>query len=103
MRILFAICLLLLVLRPLRAQDFKVERDTAGTFFLLSAGQRTAFDTAAVRVSLVRKASDEALLRSEVELLERLLTVRRQWAVVRDERDALAEILKQSQQCAKHP
>lgn len=99
--LLLAFCCCLLAVGA-AAQDFKVERDTAGRFLLLSAGQRVAFDTAEVRRNWLRKASDEAALRQELELLERLLAVRRQWAVVRDERDALAEILKQSQQCATH-
>lgn len=99
MRLHFAFCLLLFAVGSVTAQTFNVERDTSG-YYLLSQGQRVRFDTAEVRRNWARKVSDEAALRQEVELLERLLTIRRQWVTVRDERDALAEILKKSQECA---
>lgn len=76
--------------------DFQVERDTAGQFLLIQDGAKTVFDTAFVANSLVTKTKEESAIKAEIELLERLILLRRQLAVVSDERKTLNDILKKS-------
>lgn len=78
------------------AQEYSVERDTLGRFLLLQNGQKTAFDTSYVVQSLAAKVKEEAAIKTEVDLLERLILLRRQMAVVADERKTLEEIIKKA-------
>jgi hypothetical protein len=95
MHIVLILCLPLFSLA--QTAEFKVELDTAGQYILIQDGkQRTPFDTAYVSQSLVSKSKDKAAIQTEIDLLERLVMLRRQLAIVSDERETLENILKKA-------
>lgn len=96
MRLIFLILLLADSLCAAAQTEYSVERDTSGRFLLLQNGQKTIFDTAYVAQSLTSKVKEEAAIKTEIDLIERLILLRRQMAVIGDERKTLAEILKKA-------
>lgn len=81
--------------------EYRVERDSAGLFVLLQNGNKTPFDTAFVAASALKKQGEEADVKAEIDLLERLVLLRRQRAVIKEERNTLEDILKKARN-AKH-
>lgn len=83
--------------------DYKVERDTAGGFLLLQGGQRTPFDTATLQVNLKQKQEEQAALETEIQLLERLVVLRRQVQISKQEQNTLLDIITKARSAAVLP
>ena len=82
--------------------DYQVEnRDS--NFVLIQNGQRVPFDTAQVQVSLAQKSEEVTALETEIGLLERLVMLRRQLAVAREEKRTLFDIIEKARKCETPP
>lgn len=96
MKLLIIAALLFVALAATAQTEYSVERDSVGRFLLLQSGQKTAFDTAYIAQSCAAKAKEEAAIKAEIDLIERLILLRRQVAVVGEEKRTLEDILKKS-------
>lgn len=96
-KIFFTLSLILAALLAFAQQpaapDFKVERDTAGGFLLVQGGQRTPFDTTTLQNNLQQKRDEQLALETEIQLLERLVMLRRQVIVAKQEQTTLLDII----------
>ena len=95
--ILTSLCLLLLCL-SLSAQSFEIRRDSVG-FYMLSGSGQTRFDTAQVVTTLTQKRTESTAIETEIQLLERLVVLRRQLAATKSEETTLSEILEKARRC----
>lgn len=102
-KLLLSIALCAFALVAMSQTDYKVERDTEGQFLLLQNGSKTVFDTAYVATSLDKKIKEEKAIQTEIDLIDRLILLRRQLAIVTDERKTLEDILKKSRDASKTP
>jgi hypothetical protein len=82
--------------------DYRVEKQDSA-FVLIQNGQRVPFDTAQVQVSFVQKSDEVSALETEIGLLERLVMLRRQLAVAREEKRTLLDIIEKARQCKTPP
>ena len=81
------------------APDYQIEkRDSA--FVLIQNGRAVPFDTAQVQLNLMQKSEEVGALETEIALLERLVMLRRQLAVAREEKRTLIDILEKARQCS---
>ena len=80
--------------------DYKVERDSVDRFFLLQGGRRTPFDTTQLRLSLQKKQGEQEALQAEINLLERIVILRRQVQVNKDESSTLLDIIDKARSAA---
>lgn len=96
---LFFLFAALLMCSAAHAQiNYSIERDSAG-FVMIQEGRTVAFDTATVHRNLAQKDQALQVLENEIQLIERLVLLRRQAALVRDERNTLTDILEKARQC----
>ncbi|MCB0534424.1 MAG: hypothetical protein KDD14_19645 [Saprospiraceae bacterium] len=80
------------------AADYQIEkRDSA--FVLIQNGRIVPFDTAQVQLNLVQKSDEVGALETEIALLERLVLLRRQLALAREEKRTLIDIIEKARQC----
>ena len=78
--------------------DYQVEsRDS--NFILIQNGQAVPFDTAQVQINLQQKTEEVSAIETEISLLERLVMLRRQLAVARDEQRTLVDIIEKARKC----
>lgn len=80
------------------AADYQIEKRDSG-FALIQNGRAVPFDTAQVQQNLVQKSDEVGALETEIALLERLVLLRRQLAVAREEKRTLIDILEKARQC----
>lgn len=78
--------------------DYLVEKRDSG-FVLIQNGRTVQFDTAQVQVNLAQKADEVSTLETEIALLERLVMLRRQLSVARDEKRTLIDIIEKARKC----
>lgn len=77
---------------------YEVKRDSVG-FYMLSNGNQTRFDTAQVVQTLEKKQEETLSIENEIQLLERLVVLRRQLAATRNDENTLREILEKARKC----
>ncbi len=82
--------------------DYLIEKQDSA-FVLIQNGQRVPFDTAQVQVSLAQKSEEVTALETEIGLLERLVMLRRQLAVAREEKRTLFDIIEKARKCETPP
>ncbi len=78
--------------------DYQVEKRDS-SFVLIQNGRTVPFDTAQVQANLAQKADEVNTLETEIALLERLVMLRRQMAVARDEKRTLVDIIEKARKC----
>jgi hypothetical protein len=83
------------------AADYKIEKRDSLGYVLLQNGRTVPFDTAQVQTNLVQKSEEVATIETEIGLLERLVMLRRQLAVAREEKRTLNDILEKARQCTE--
>src|SRR5262245_506107 len=83
--------------------DYKIEKRDSLGYVLIQHGRTVPFDTAQVQVNLSQKMEEVTVLETEIGLLERLVMLRRQLAVAREEKRTLNDILEKSRQCTPSP
>ncbi len=83
--------------------DYKIEKRDSLGYILLQNGRTVPFDTAQVQVNLAKKAEEVNAIETEIGLLERLVMLRRQLAVAREEKRTLNDILEKARQCTPSP
>lgn len=80
--------------------DYLVEKRDSN-FVLIQNGRTVQFDTVQVQVNLSQKTDEVNTLETEIALLERLVMLRRQLAVARDEKRTLIDIIEKARKCEK--
>ena len=83
--------------------DYKIEKHDSLGYVLLQNGRTVPFDTAQVQTNLVQKTEEVGTIETEIGLLERLVMLRRQLAVAREEKRTLNDILEKARQCTASP
>lgn len=78
---------------------YSIERDSTGGFVMIQGAQVIPFDTATVRQNLTQKDQALQVVENEIALLERLVLLRRQAAMIREEQKTLSEILEKARKC----
>ncbi|MBK8968628.1 MAG: hypothetical protein R3D58_07060 [Saprospiraceae bacterium] len=78
--------------------DYQIEKQDS-SFFFVQNGLRVPFDTAQVQVNLIQKSDEVIALETEIGLLERLVVLRRQLAVAREEKRTLLDIIEKARKC----
>lgn len=78
--------------------DYLVEKRDSG-FVLIQNGRTVPFDTTQVQTNLAQKADEVSTLETEIALLERLVMLRRQLSVARDEKRTLFDIIEKARKC----
>jgi len=78
--------------------DYQVQMQDS-SFVLIQNGRTVPFDTAQVQANLVQKTDEVSALETEIALLERLVMLRRQLTVVREEKRTLIDIIEKSRKC----
>ena len=81
--------------------DYKIEKRDSLGYVLLQNGRTVPFDTAQVQTNLVQKSEEVGVIETEIGLLERLVMLRRQLAVAREEKRTLNDILEKARQCTE--
>ena len=85
------------------AADYKIEKRDSLGYVLLQHGRTVPFDTAQVQTNLAQKTEEVGAIETEIGLLERLVMLRRQLAVAREEKRTLNDILEKTRQCTATP
>lgn len=83
------------------AADYKIEKRDSLGYVLLQNGRTVPFDTAQVQTNLAQKTEEVGVIETEIALLERLVMLRRQLAVAREEKRTLNDILEKARQCTE--
>lgn len=83
--------------------DYKIEKRDSLGYVLIQNGKTVPFDTAQVQTNLVQKTEEVGTIESEIALVERLVMLRRQLAVAREEKRTLNDILEKARQCTVPP
>ena len=96
--ILLALCLSLAASAQ-NSAEYRVEKGEKD-FVLLQNGQYVVFDTLQVQTNLAQKTGEVSDLETEIALLERLILLRRQLVLAREEKRTLHDILEKARQCA---
>ena len=81
--------------------DYIIEKRDSLGYVLLQNGRTVPFDTAQVQTNLVQKSEEVGVIETEIGLLERLVMLRRQLAVAREEKRTLNDILEKARQCTE--
>ena len=81
--------------------DYKIEKRDSLGYVLLQNGRTVPFDTAQVQTNLLQKSEEVGVIETEIGLLERLVMLRRQLAVAREEKRTLNDILEKARQCTE--
>ena len=101
MKLVIPFLLLSLFATAQTRSDYKIEkRDDLG-YVLLQNGRTVPFDTAQVQTNLAQKSEEVGVIETEIGLLERLVMLRRQLAVAREEKRTLTDILEKARQCTE--
>ena len=103
MKLIIPFLLLSLFATAQTGSDYKIEKRDSLGYVLLQNGRTVPFDTAQVQVNLVQKTEEVNTIETEIGLLERLVMLRRQLAVAREEKRTLNDILEKARQCTLSP
>ncbi|MCC6460469.1 MAG: hypothetical protein IT260_08365 [Saprospiraceae bacterium] len=101
MKLLIPFLLLSLFANAQAGSDYKIEKRDSVGFVLLQNGITVPFDTAQVQTNLLQKTEEVGVIETEIGLLERLVMLRRQLAVAREEKRTLNDILEKARQCTE--
>ncbi len=82
--------------------DYQIELRESG-YVLIQNGRTVPFDTVQVQQNLMQKTEEATTLETEIGLLERLVVLRRQLALVREEKRTLSDIIEKARQCNDSP
>jgi hypothetical protein len=99
--LLLALCLSLAAPAQ-NSAEYRVEKGEKD-FVLVQNGQYVVFDTLQVQTNLAQKTGEVSDLETEIALLERLIHLRRQWVLAREEKRTLNDILEKARRCAATP
>ena len=83
--------------------DYKIEKRDSLGYVLIQNGKTVPFDTAQVQTNLAQKTEEVGTIETEIALVERLVMLRRQLAVAREEKRTLTDILEKARQCTVPP
>ena len=103
MKLIIPFLLLSLFATAQTGSDYKIEKRDSLGYVLLQNGRTVPFDTAQVLTNLAQKAEEVGVIETEIGLLERLVMLRRQLAVAREEKRTLNDILEKARQCTVPP
>lgn len=103
MKLLIPFLLLSLFATAQTGSDYKIEKHDSLGYVLLQNGRTVPFDTAQVQTNLAQKSEEVGVIETEIGLLERLVMLRRQLAVAREEKRTLNDILEKARQCTLSP
>ena len=81
--------------------DYKIEKRDSLGYVLIQNGKTVPFDTVQVQTNLVQKTEEVGTIETEIALVERLVMLRRQLAVAREEKRTLNDILEKARQCTE--
>jgi hypothetical protein len=101
MQLLIPFLLLSLFATAQTGSDYKIEKRDSLGYVLLQNGRTVPFDTAQVQTNLLQKTEEVGVIETEIGLLERLVMLRRQLAVAREEKRTLNDILEKARQCTE--
>ena len=101
MKLVIPFLLLSLFATAQTGSDYKIEKRDSLGYVLLQNGRTVPFDTAQVLTTLAQKAEEVGVIETEIGLLERLVMLRRQLAVAREEKRTLNDILEKARQCTE--
>ena len=101
MKLLIPFLLLSLFATAQTGSDYKIEKRDSLGYVLLQNGRTVPFDTAQVQTNLAQKTEEVGVIETEIGLLERLVLLRRQLAVAREEKRTLNDILEKARQCTE--
>ena len=99
MKLVIPFLLLSLFATAQTGSDYKIEKRDSLGYVLLQNGRTVPFDTAQVQANLAQKTEEVGFIETEIGLLERLVMLRRQLAVAREEKRTLNDILEKARQC----
>ena len=103
MKLIIPFLLLSLFATAQTGSDYKIEKRDSLGYVLLQNGRTVSFDTAQVQTNLAQKTEEVGAIETEISLLERLVMLRRQLAVAREEKRTLNDILEKTRQCTATP
>ena len=101
MKLIIPFLLLSLFATAQTGSDYKIEKRDSLGYVLLQNGRPVPFDTAQVQTNLAQKTEEVGVIETEIGLLERLVMLRRQLAVAREEKRTLNDILEKARQCTE--
>jgi hypothetical protein len=101
MKLIIPFLLLSLFATAQTGSDYKIEKRDSLGYVLLQNGRTVPFDTAQVQTNLAQKTEEVGVIETEIGLLERLVMLRRQLAVAREEKRTLNDILEKARQCTE--
>ncbi len=101
MKLVIPFLLLSLFATAQTGSDYKIEKRDSLGYVLLQNGRTVPFDTAQVQTNLLQKTEEVGVIETEIGLLERLVMLRRQLAVAREEKRTLNDILEKARQCTE--
>lgn len=101
MKLIIPFLLLSLFATAQPGSDYKIEKRDSLGYVLLQNGRTVPFDTAQVQTNLVQKSEEVGVIETEIGLLERLVMLRRQLALAREEKRTLNDILEKARQCTE--
>ncbi|MBK8965252.1 MAG: hypothetical protein IPM36_00965 [Lewinellaceae bacterium] len=101
MKLVIPFLLLSLFATAQTGSDYKIEKRDSLGYVLLQNGRTVPFDTAQVQTNLAQKTEEVGVIETEIGLLERLVMLRRQLAVAREEKRTLNDILEKARQCTE--
>ena len=101
MKLIIPFLLLSLFATAQTGSDYKIEKRDSLGYVLLQNGRTVTFDTAQVQTNLAQKTEEVGVIETEIGLLERLVMLRRQLAVAREEKRTLNDILEKARQCTE--
>ena len=101
MKLVIPFLLLSLFATAQTGSDYKIEKRDSLGYVLLQNGRTVPFDTAQVQTNLAQKIEEVGVIETEIGLLERLVMLRRQLAVAREEKRTLNDILEKARQCTE--
>ena len=103
MKLVIPFLLLSLFATAQTGSDYKIEKRDSLGYVLLQHGRTVPFDTAQVQTNLAQKTEEVGAIETEIGLLERLVMLRRQLTVAREEKRTLNDILEKTRQCTATP
>ncbi|MBK8924275.1 MAG: hypothetical protein IPM81_22750 [Saprospirales bacterium] len=101
MKLIIPFLLLSLFATAQTGSDYKIEKRDSLGYVLLQNGRTVPFDTAQVQTNLAQKTEEVGTIETEIGLLERLVMLRRQLALAREEKRTLNDILEKARQCTE--
>jgi hypothetical protein len=101
MKLVIPFLLLSLFATAQTGSDYKIEKRDSLGYVLLQNGRTVPFDTAQVQTNLAQKTEEVGTIETEIGLLERLVMLRRQLALAREEKRTLNDILEKARQCTE--